>query len=401
MTDRAYYLDSYTRTFSAQVRRHTTHNNKSAVILDKTYFYPTSGGQPNDMGTLNGVAVEDVVVDEATKDVLHMLAAPLTNDDVQAELNWPRRFDHMQHHSGQHILSRAFLNIAEAATIGFHLGADTVTIDLDNDKLSAATIERAEVLANEVVAANHTVRAWFPTPDELAQLVLRKTPDVDGPLRVVSIGDFDQTACGGTHVRQTAEVGPIKILKIEKQKKGTRVEFICGQRALTDYARKHGIVTSLAADFTCGVPDVPEVVGRQRAENQSLRKDLQAAKAELLDYEAARLLAGAVEQNGLKLISQSWPGRDTNDLRGLASKLAAATGVVALLGAPGDKAVFVFARSADINRDMGALFKQAIGLLTGARGGGSPAMAQGGGVAATQDDVNRVLGFAQKELLNA
>jgi alanyl-tRNA synthetase len=325
----------------------------------------------------------------------------LNSDDLQAEINWARRFDHMQHHSGQHILSRAFLNVAEAMTIGFHLGVDTVTIDLDSDKLSSATIERAEQMANEVVAANHAVRAWFPTSEELAQLTLRKTPDVDGALRVVSIGEFDQTACGGTHVGQTAEVGPIKILKIEKQKKGTRVEFICGGRALADYARKHAILSGLAADFTCGIPDLPDVVARQRGENQTLRKDLQAAQAELLGYEASNLLAEAVEQNGFKLLRRAWQGREMNDLRGLASKVAAAPGVVALFGSAGEKASFVFARSSDVSKDMGSLFKLAIGQLNGGRGGGSPAMAQGGGVPATLDDVNKVLTVAEKELLNA
>jgi len=401
MTDRAYYFDSYTRSFTTRVSEQTTFETRPAVVLDQTFFYPSSGGQPNDLGALNGVRVENVVVRESDKAILHVLASPLNAGEVQAALDWPRRFDHMQQHTGQHILSQAFILAAEALTVGFHLGDETVTIDLDADKLSASLVDRAEQLANEAVIANHPVRAWFPAPDELANLVLRKTPDVDGPLRVVAIGDFDLNACGGTHVKQSAEVGLIKILKTEKQKKGTRVEFICGQRALADYGRKHGIVSGLASDFTCGIPEVTEAVSRLRTENQGLRKDLRSTRDELLDYEANRMQAEAVEQNGVKVVRGAWPDRDMAELRGLASRLTAAPGVVALVGAAGEKANFVFTRSSNLGHDMNKLFKSAMTQLDGARGGGSPTTAQGGGVKAGLEAVNRVLEFAEKELMNA
>lgn len=401
MTDRQYYFDSYTRAFTARVSEQTTFQNRPAVVLDQTFFYPTSGGQPNDTGTLNGVKVEDVVVRESDKALLHVLVGSLNPGEVKAEIDWPRRFDHMQQHTGQHILSQAFILAAEAVTIGFHLGDETVTIDLDADKLPANLIDRAEQIANQAISINHPIRAWFPTPDELAQMTLRKTPDVDGPLRVVAIGDFDLNACGGTHVKQSAEVGLIKILRTEKQKKGTRVEFVCGQRALADYGRKHAIIAGLAADFTCGIPEVPDVVNKLRSESQSLRKDLRSTRDELLDYEAKRLLAETAGQNGIKVIRGSWPDRDMNDLRGLATRLTASSGVVALVGSAGEKANFVFARSADLGQDMNKLFRSAIIQLNGARGGGSSNLAQGGGAKATLEEVNRVLDFAEKELTNA
>lgn len=398
MSERAYYSDSYTHVFKARVREQVTHAGRPAVVLETTYFYPNVGGQPDDRGTLNGIPVEEVAIRESDKALLHVLAQPLgTMDTVEAEINWARRWDHMQQHTGQHILSQAFIRAAEAVTIGFHLGADTVTIDLDADKLSPLEVEKAEQIANAAIAANPTITAWFPNPDELAQLALRKTPDVDGPLRVIAIGDFDVTACGGTHVRQAAEVGLIKILKVEKQKKGSRVEFVCGNRALADYTRKHQAMSQLAADFTCGIPEVTEAVGRLRAEAQGLRKELRSAKDELLDHEALNLLNEADLKGDLRLVRGLWPGREMADLRGLATRLTAKAGVVALLAAPGDKASLVFARSADLKQDMNTLFKAAVAQLPGGRGGGSAALAQGGGAPATTEALVAVLNFAEEQ----
>jgi alanyl-tRNA synthetase len=304
----------------------------------------------------------------------------------------------MQQHTGQHILSQAFIRSAEAVTIGFHLGADSLTIDLDADKLTPAQIDRAEITANDAVSANYPIRAWFPSPAELSQIPLRKTPEVDGKLRVVAIGEFDVTACGGTHVRQSAEVGLIKILKVEKQKKGTRVEFACGNRAWSDYARKHSIVTQLASDFTCGVPEVLNAVARLRNESQALSKDLKAVRGELLDYESAKLLESASERSGFKLVRGVWPDREMADVRGLATRVTAAKGVIALLASAGDKASIVFARSADLKNDMNVLFKTAIQQLPNARGGGSPNLAQGGGAPASVEEVEKVLKFAEGQL---
>jgi alanyl-tRNA synthetase len=398
MTERAYYADSYTHQFAARVSERLTVNDQPAVVLDQTFFYPNVGGQPNDRGSLNGVAVVDVLVRESDQAVVHVLANSLEGTEVQGQIDWPRRWDHMQQHTGQHILSQAFIRSAEAVTIGFHLGADSLTIDLDADKLTPAQIDRAEITANDAVSANYPIRAWFPSPAELSQIPLRKTPEVDGKLRVVAIGEFDVTACGGTHVRQSAEVGLIKILKVEKQKKGTRVEFACGNRAWSDYARKHSIVTQLASDFTCGVPEVLNAVARLRNESQALSKDLKAVRGELLDYESAKLLESASERSGFKLVRGVWPDREMADVRGLATRVTAAKGVIALLASAGDKASIVFARSADLKNDMNVLFKTAIQQLPNARGGGSPNLAQGGGAPASVEEVEKVLKFAEGQL---
>jgi alanyl-tRNA synthetase len=400
MTERLYYADSYTRQFTARVVERLTCDDRPALVLDKTFFYPASGGQPFDTGRINGAAVVEVATRDSDKAVVHLLHRPLEADEVICEVDWQRRFDHMQQHTGQHILSQAFLRAANAETVSFHLGPESVTIDLNIEKLSPAAIDEAEDIANEAVTGNLQVRAWFPTPEELARLPLRKTPDVDGPLRVVAIGDFDYNACGGTHVANTGEAGLIKILKIEREKKGVRVEFRCGARALSDYRRKNAIVNQLAADFTCGVPEVAQAVAKLRAEAQSYHKELKAAKGALLEYEATQLAAATPESNGWRVIRQAWADRDPNEIRSLATQLAALPGTVALLGTSGVKAHLVFARADDVERDMNAALKSALATFNG-RGGGSARLAQGGGAAADLPQVESALKQAESELLES
>ena len=369
--------------------------SRPAVVLAQTYFYPASGGQPSDTGQIDGVPVVDVTLRESDGAILHLLSKDVPGEQVQCEIDWPRRFDHMQQHTGQHILSQAFIRTAEVETVSFHLGAENVSIDLAAPQLSAADLARAEDLANEIVQRNAEVRAWFPAEDELSQLPLRREPKVKGPVRVVAIGDFDFTACGGTHVARTGELGLIKILSAVKAGQDTRVEFLCGERARRDYGRKNAIVTQLAAGFSVGVGEVEQVVTRLKSENQELRRALNAAKAQLLDAEAAELLALATDRNGLRLVRRAWLDRDTAELRGLAERLAKSSRVVALLGTAGAKAHLVLTRSADGDANMSLALQAALTLL-GGRGGGSPHMAQGGGASADLELVEKALEVAEK-----
>jgi alanyl-tRNA synthetase len=201
--NRRYYTDSYTSVFTARVVEATTLEDRPAVVLDDTFFYPTSGGQPHDTGLLGGVPVFEVRLRESDGAVLHRLEGTLSEGPVQGIIDWSRRLDHMQQHTGQHILSAAFVKVAEAPTIGFHLGEEYVSIDLGVRELDETRAVEAEELANAVVRTDLQIRAWFPSPDELATIPLRKTPDVEGDLRVVAIGEFDHSACGGTHVART------------------------------------------------------------------------------------------------------------------------------------------------------------------------------------------------------
>ncbi len=400
MTVRLYYSDSYTRAFSARIAARLTAQDRPTVVLDQTHFYPTSGGQPFDRGRINGVPVVDVTARESDGAILHVLDAEATGERAECEIDWARRFDHMQQHTGQHILSQAFVLAARAETVSFHLGAEGVSIDLDALKLAPADLDRAEDLANEIVQRNVEVRAWFPTEDELGSLTLRRDPKIQGPIRVVAIGDFDLTACGGTHVARTGEISLIKIIGLGKAGKDTRVEFRCGARARRDYHLKSAVLSQLAADFSVGVGEVDQSIARLKAEHQELRRALNAARAQLLDHEAAELAAAAETRNGLRLVRRAWPDRDPAELRGLSERLVKHPGVVALLGTAGSKAHLVFARAADVDKDMAALLKIALAVLGPARGGGSPQLAQGGGVSAEVEGVEGALRRAESEMVS-
>ncbi len=385
MTERLYYTDAYTTRFDAHVRERTTYEGRPALILDRTCFYPASGGQPPDSGQINGVAVVDVLVREADGAILHVLAADVPGEVISGVVDWARRFDHMQNHTGQHILTRAFSEVAGAETVSFHLGAESATIDLDRQDLGAGAIDAAEDLANRVVMQNLSVRAWFPAPEELAGLTLRKTPEaVNGRLRVIRVGDFDSTACGGTHVASTGEIGLIKVIRTEKYKTMTRVEFRCGWRALHDYRVKNAILLGAAAALSTGYTELAAAIERLQAENKALRADLRAARQALLVAEADALWAGTEPVGDLRVIAAAWEGRVPAELRVLASRLVGQPGTVCLLGTAGETAQVIMARAADVKHDMLALLRRTLATLAGEdaarRGGGRQDFAQGGGL---------------------
>lgn len=395
MTDRLYYSDSYTTRFEATVVEETTHEGKPALVLSQTYFYPTSGGQPHDTGIINGLPVVDVVVRDEDADLLHILdtsAPSLSGQTVTCEVDWARRFDHMQQHTGQHILTQAFIQTAEAKTVSFHLSPESVTIDLDVNGLSDDQVEAAEKLANEVIQADKAVIATIRQADDQDGVRMRKMPRhiVTDGLRVVEIEGFDVTACGGTHVARTGEIGLIKIIKLEKRGDKTRLEFRCGGRAITDYGDKHRVISALATEMNCRFPEVPDNVAKLRTDLKAAQTNLKELREQLVEYEVVKLLAEATKTKGYALITASFDGRDAGELKLLASRLAESGSVVVLMGTSGDKAQLIFARSADLAFNMGALLKEAVGEL-GGRGGGQPAFAQGGGVAATIDQIKNVI----------
>ena len=377
MTQRRYYNDSYTWEFEANVIDVTP----EGVILDESYFYPTSGGQPHDTGTLGNANVVNVGIRDDGA-VVHTLDAPVEKGRVAARIDGARRFDHMQQHTGQHILSQAFIRTSNAATIGFHLGAETVSIDLDAAGLGDAAISEAADLANTIVSGNAEVRAWFPSAEELAGIALRKVPEVDGAMRVVAIGDFDYSACGGTHVARTGEVGLLTVLRTEKMKRGTRVEFLAGHRARADYARKHAIVQSLSAALTCAPGEIPENVARLSGTVVELRRALSAYHERDLDDEAARVAATATQHGDVKVVRSSWAARSLDDMKGLAHRLTAEPGVVALLaGGVGERTQLVFSRSADVSLDLKPAFDATLAALGGGKGGGARVLTGSAGAA--------------------
>ncbi|MCI0396910.1 MAG: alanyl-tRNA editing protein, partial [Chloroflexi bacterium] len=287
MTERLYYNDAYTTRFQAHVVERLTHQGRPAVVLDQTYFYPTSGGQPFDQGHLGGTPVIDVFVRDSDQAVIHVLGGEVWVDEIAAEVAWARRFDHMQQHTGQHILSQAFIQAAGAETVSFHLGDESCTVDLHVNQLAAAQIEQAELLANQIIWENRPVRATMVSQEQAARLPLRKVPPLEGDkLRVVEIKNFDLTACGGTHVSHTGEIGMIKIVKLERRGAELRVEFKCGQRALHDYRLKNSIINRLAAELTTGYLELEPTVTRMRDELKELRRVLKQQQTQLLSLEA-------------------------------------------------------------------------------------------------------------------
>jgi alanyl-tRNA synthetase len=398
MTERLYYQDATCKTFTARIVERTTHDGHPAVVLDRTAFYPTGGGQPNDRGKLGDALVVDVIERNADGAVLHVLSQDIAGDQVSGEIDWPRRFDLMQQHTGQHILSQAFIAAADAETVGFHLTDDTLTIDLDNKDLSPAAtplkgvlgIERAEDLANQIVFEDRPVIARFVTAAELSQTPLRKPPQVETNIRIVEVQGFDWSPCGGTHVARTGQVGLIKIVKLDRRSDALRIEFCCGQRALIDYRHKHQMITQVAGTLSVGYGELDQAIDRIQAEAKDWRKKLSQAESRIMEYEIVELDATAQERE-LRLITRAWAERDPTHLRAMAKKLAAKPKTVVLLGSGGRQPMFVFARSSDLSLDLVQLVRRAIEQIGGKGGGGKPDFAQGGGPPATEDQVRAVV----------
>ncbi len=332
--------------------------------------------------------------------VLHVLAADVA-DRVTGVVDGARRFDLMQQHTGQHILSQAFVQAANAETVSFHLNPDpldgALTIDLNTATLSPAQIDRAEELANTIVFENRSVLARFVTDQELQALPLRKPPKVDKAIRIVQVEGFDWSACGGTHVARTGEVGLIKIVKTERRGAETRVEFRCGRRALHDYRRKNQLIMQTAADLTVGFWELDQAIGRMQAEAKALRKQLSDADTRLQQYEARELIEAIEPRGDYGLIAHTWLNRDTAYLKRVASLLVARPQTVVLLGATGAALSLVFARSKDLSIDLAALLKAAAAQL-GGKGGGSPDFAQAGGSAVTEAQLKATIAWARQQL---
>jgi len=378
--ERLYYDDSYLRTFNARVTARRMWNDHPAVALDRTAFYPESGGQLGDHGALNGVPVLDTQADD-DGDVWHMLAAPLGHDAVQGVIDWNRRWDFMQQHHGQHLLSAAFEQQLGARTLSAHLGEAVSTIDLDQPPFTPEQIAAVERATNAMIWANVKIQARFVTPEELRTIPLRKPPKAYERIRVVSAGDFDHSACGGTHPRRTGEVGAVVIRRCEKHKGGTRAEFVCGGRAVRAYAVHRDVIQQLATSLHVGAAELPMAVARLQVAADVQRKALDDAQAKLAVYEARELIQHAEQVEGVPIVVRAFNDRSMDNVRLLARHIAHG-GAVALLGARGGhspgQAQFIFTRAAALPYDMRAAL-QAATTVVGGRGGGKPDAAQGGG----------------------
>lgn len=377
-TEKLYWNDPFATSFEARV----VGVADRAVILDRSLFYPEGGGQLGDRGVLRvgdrAIEVRDVQVDDDGA-IRHLVEGTLEiGASVVGEVERARRRDHMSQHTGQHVLSRALIEVARAETVSARLGEGSCTIDTDKHALDDATIARAEDLVNDLVLSDVTVRSHFPTAEELAAMPLRRAPKVATGIRVIEVAGFDFTPCGGTHVERTGQIGPIKVVSTEKYKGGIRVSFAAGRRALDDTRNKDAVLRELARAFTCGIGEVPAAVGKMRADLKARTDAYSNVRGELMGLLAERLLAAhAVDPLGTRIVVLR-EGDELPTLRSLTSALARREDVIAFAGTrdPSGDWLLVVERGAKVSFDAGAWFKR-VAASHGGRGGGSPSRAEG------------------------
>lgn len=369
MTHRLFHDDATLRRFDAEVTGHTSVSGKPAVVLDRTAFYPEAGGQLGDHGRIGEVRVIDTQeLDDGR--IAHVIdgAAPEVGVRVAGEIEWGRRRQHMAQHTAQHLLSGTLLDRAQAPTQSARLGESALTIDVARDRIPDAEIAAAEDLANDLVDDDLVVRAWFPDPGELAGMKLRRDPKVAADIRVIAIGDFDYSPCGGTHCARTSQLGAIRIISTERYKGMTRVTFTAGRRGRTEMFARDQVLRGLASQFSCGPAEVPLAIDKIRASTAAAAAEITALRGRLADAIVATLA-------GTGRVIAAIPG-DVEVLRSVAAKLANA-GRDALVCAPDEAgAAVVLFRATGSALDCGALWKQ-LAAKTGGRGGGRAERAEG------------------------
>ena len=383
MTERLYYDNAYLTEFDAVVEKVEMKGEKQIVALNRSAFYPTSGGQPFDTGTLNDVRVTDVFVDKAGE-VWHEIDGSLAVGDlVCGKIDWERRFDHMQQHGGEHMIAGAIYNLTGGMTIGLHLGAEVSSIDVEfadgSTHMSDEMIARVEDYVNERIQQDHPVKCWFPESWELEALPLRKKPTVTEHVRIVAMGDFEMVACGGTHPSSTGQIGLIKIVSVAPARGKARVSFVCGKRAYEDYRKTYNSAWAAANLMSTRPENLPDFVANMQQRLKDAEHELSKLRREQLFAAIPEMIANAeVLPDGAKLVCAE-VAADAALLKDVASKLIETDGIVALLAAKaGEKWNYIFARSADLNYVMGAVLSTAAKPL-GGKGGGRPDFAQGGG----------------------
>ena len=384
MTERLYYTDPYLTEFDANVLSVEEHGGRPAAVLDRTAFYPTSGGQPFDVGRLGDTAVVDVV-DRDDGVILHIVEHSIPTGRVRGAVDWPRRFEHMQQHTGQHVLSAAFDRLVGARTESFHLGSASSTIDLTR-VVSSAEIDRVEDEANRVVWEDRPVAIRFVDAEEAARLPLRKESVRTGTLRIIDVQDFDVSACGGTHVSRTGAIGSILVRSAEKFRGGSRVEFLCGVRALRGYRELRGAIDGSIRLLSVLPAELAAAIERLQGDAKEARREITDLQVRLAGFEADALAARAEQTGGVKAVIAPLEGWDQQGLKAIASAIASRPGHVAALFSLSAPAAVVIARSADLTIDSAAILKKLIERF-GGKGGGRADLAQGGGLQGSAGDI--------------
>ncbi len=369
-TEKLYFENAYLKEFSARVIGREIRDGQRLVILDRTAFYPESGGQPHDLGILNGVKV--IRVEEEDGVIFHFLDGELAGDEVKGQIDWPRRFDHLQQHTGQHILSEAFYQLVRGETLSFHLGQEESTIEIGLESIKDETLFQVERLANEMVFSDLEIKTYFLPEEKILEIPLRKLPKKTGLIRIVEVNGFDYSACGGTHCKRSGQVGLIKIIRQEKIRGHIRFSFICGFRALTGFEHRRQWLQAAARLLTGEEKEVPAGVNRTLAELRNLKKKQKKMEESLAIFEAKEMLAG----NQSKIISGLFQDKSQDEIKFLALQLVHRAEVVAVLaGLTADSFQLVIAAADSLKTDV----RQVVPVLQAEiklKGGGSQTLVQ-------------------------
>lgn len=369
-TKRLYFENPYQTEFEATVVQKEIENKKTVLLLDKTCFYPESGGQPADKGTLNNKPV--IHVYEKGEKIYHLLQGDIEEEKVRGKVDWETRFDHMQQHAGQHILSQSFYELLKGETVSFHLGESSSTVDIGLRNISEEEVEKVEQLANKIVFENRKIKTYWVEEKELQNIPLRKPPPKEGRLRIVEVDSFDYSACGGTHPARSGEIGLIKIIKRERIRKNLRFEFLCGKRTLHDYRLKNNILTRLGQDFSASPAEVPSSVEKLLLDLKSEKKKSKKMQEKIIDYEADKLIEEAPE----KIIKKVWGEKTKEEIRYLALSIIKKEKFVVLFGLKNKERVYlVLACSEGFPLDMRELIP-VVSPLIKAKGGGKPSLVE-------------------------
>lgn len=389
MTERLYYTEPYRTTFDATVTRHELVEEKSHVLLDRTAFYPTSGGQPFDVGALGDARVLDVI-DRDDGEIAHVVDRPLAEGaQVVGTIDWTRRFDHMQQHTGQHVLSAAFDRLSKARTESFHLGTVSATIDLGRE-VSASEVAAAEDEANRIVWEDRPVVIRFASAEEAAAMPLRKESVRTGALRLIAVEDYDLSACGGTHVARTGAIGIIAIGGAEKFRGGTRVEFLCGGRALARFRGWRDAFAATQRHLSVSPSELAAGVERLQADSKALQRTVRGLQEQLAIHKAAELVAHGRRGPDRVVVVQALEGWDAGGLKALAAAAAAQEPRAAIaLFSTAAPLLVVVARGKDAPLDSVAVLKSLVARF-GGKGGGKTDLAQGGGLNGSADQITRL-----------
>ena len=375
MTERLYYRDSFLREFDARALSCEPEGDRWKVLLDRTAFYPTSGGQPHDLGVLGGAPVIEVA--DAEEKIVHYTSAAVEIGPVHGQIDWSRRIDHMQQHTGQHLLSAGFLELFDFPTVSFHLGRETSTIDLQAASIVPRHIEQAERRTNEIIFEDRVVAVRFGTAEELEREGVRKKVDRQGILRAIEVEGFDRQPCGGTHLARTGQAGLLLTRKLERRRDSWRLEFVCGLRALATARADYCTLNQAASLLSCGLPEVPQMLEKLTDERRSQHSTVKRLEERLAEHEARALLAANPPSapDAPHRIIAALEDATPDYLRLLAAKIVSEARAVALLASRSTGHV-AFAQSKGLQSDMGVLLRQSIQRFPG-KGGGAKDFAQG------------------------